>query len=90
VLVLEKGCLDWQRLEGERLGERLGAPIVLIMGDGKEIEALYRGAYPEKFGRWRDFLNQIAVGSFGIQAESYSVDRLSFVVVGLLFGSSTV
>jgi hypothetical protein len=33
VLVLEKGSLDWQRLEGERLGERLGAPTVLFMGE---------------------------------------------------------
>jgi hypothetical protein len=76
VLVLEKESLDWQRLEGERLGERLGAPTVLFMGDGKEIVALDRGAYPEKFGRWREFLNRIAVGSFGIQVESYSVDWL--------------
>jgi hypothetical protein len=74
VLVLEKESLDWQRLEGKRLGERLGAPTVLFMGDVKEIVALDRGAYPEKFGRWRDFLNRIAVGSFGIQAEAYSVN----------------
>jgi hypothetical protein len=47
-----------------------------IYGDGKEIVALDRGAYPEKFGRWRGFLNRITVGSFGIQAESYSVDWL--------------
>jgi hypothetical protein len=73
VLVLEKGSLDWQRLESKRLGERLGAPAVLIYGTGKEIMAIDRGAYPEKFGRWRDFLNRIVVGSFGIQAESYSV-----------------
>jgi hypothetical protein len=46
VLVLGKGSLDWQRLEGERLGERLGAPMVLFMGGGKEIVALDRGAYP--------------------------------------------
>jgi hypothetical protein len=32
VLVMEKGSLDWQRLEGKRLGERLGAPTVLFMG----------------------------------------------------------
>jgi hypothetical protein len=44
------------------------------MGDGKEIVALDRGAYPKKFGRWRDFLNRIAAGSFGIQTGSYSVD----------------
>jgi hypothetical protein len=47
-----------------------------IYGDGKEIVALDRGAYPEKFGRWRGFLNRIAVGMFGIQAESYLVDWL--------------
>jgi hypothetical protein len=31
------------------------------------------GAYPEKFGRWRDSLNWIVVRSFGIQAGLYSV-----------------
>jgi hypothetical protein len=30
--VLEKESLDWQRLEGKRLGERLGTPTVLFMG----------------------------------------------------------
>jgi hypothetical protein len=29
--VLEKESLDWQRLEGKRHGERLGAPTVLFM-----------------------------------------------------------
>jgi hypothetical protein len=76
VLVLEKRSLDWRRLEDRRLGERLGAPTVLIYGTGKEIVARDRGAYPEKFGRWRDFLNRIVVESFRIQAESYSVDWL--------------
>jgi hypothetical protein len=71
VLVLEKRSLDWQRLESRRLGER--APEVLIYGTGKEIVAGDRGVYPEKFGRWRDFLNRIVVESFGIQAESYSI-----------------
>jgi hypothetical protein len=47
-----------------------------IYGDGKEIVALDRGAYPEKFGRWRGFINRIAVESFGIQAESYLADWL--------------
>jgi hypothetical protein len=70
VLVLEKGSLDWQRLEGRRFGERLGAPTILFYGTGKEIVARDRGAYPEKFGRWRDFLNRIVVESFGIQVES--------------------
>jgi hypothetical protein len=73
---MEEESLDWQRREGKRLDERLGAPTVLFMGGGKEIVALDRGAYPEKFGRWRGFLNRIAVGSFGLQADSYSVDWL--------------
>jgi hypothetical protein len=73
VLVLERRSLDWQRLESRRLGERLGAPKVLIYGTSEEIVAGDRGVYTEKFGRWRDFLNRIVVGSFGIQAESYSV-----------------
>jgi hypothetical protein len=47
-----------------------------IYGDGKEIVAADCGAYPEKFGRWRRFLSRIVVGSFGIQAESYSIDWL--------------
>jgi hypothetical protein len=74
VLVLEKGSLDWRRLEDRRLGERLGAPTVLIYGTDKEIVARDRGPSPEKFGRWRALLYRIVVGSFGIQAESYSVD----------------
>jgi hypothetical protein len=35
VLVLEEKSLDWQRFEGKRLGERLGAPTVLFMGMAK-------------------------------------------------------
>jgi hypothetical protein len=37
VLVLEKESFDWQRLESKIVGERLGAPTVLFMEDGKEI-----------------------------------------------------
>jgi hypothetical protein len=66
--VLEKGSLDWQRREGRRLGERLGAPTVLFKA-GKEIVAADRGAYPEKFGRWRDFLNRIVVGSVELRSD---------------------
>jgi hypothetical protein len=73
VLVLERISLYWQRLESRGLGERLGAPEVLIDGTGKEIVAGDRGAYPNKFGKWRDSLNRTVVGSFGIQAGSYSV-----------------
>jgi hypothetical protein len=72
VLVLEKGSLDWQILESRGLCERLGAPEVLIYGTGKEIVTGDRGAYPEKFGKWRDSLNRTVAGSFGIQAGSYS------------------
>jgi hypothetical protein len=57
VLVLERKSLDWQRLEGRGLSERSGVPEVLIYGTRKEIVAGDRGAYPEKFRRWRDSLN---------------------------------
>jgi hypothetical protein len=60
-------------LEDRGLGERLGAPEALIYGTGKEIVVRDRGAYPKKFGKWRGSLNRTVVGSFGIQAESYSV-----------------
>jgi hypothetical protein len=36
VLVLEKGSLDWRRLEEKRLGERLGHPRFLFMGLAKK------------------------------------------------------
>jgi hypothetical protein len=73
VLVLGRRSLDWQRLESRGFGERIGAPKVPIYGTGKEIVAGDRGAYPKKFERWRDSLNRTVVGSFGIQAGSYSV-----------------
>jgi hypothetical protein len=73
VLVLERRILDWQWLESRGLGERLGAPEFLIYGTGKEIVAGDCGAYPKKFGKWRDSLNRTIVGSFGIQSGSYSV-----------------
>jgi hypothetical protein len=38
-------------MESRGLGERLGAPEVLIYGTGKEIVAGDHGAYPKKFGR---------------------------------------
>jgi hypothetical protein len=60
-------------LESRGLDERLGAPEVLIYGAGEDIVAGDRDAYPKKFGKWRDSLNRTVVGSFGIQAESYSV-----------------
>jgi hypothetical protein len=73
VLVLERRSLDWQRLKRKGLGERLGAPEVLIYGTGKEIVDGDRAAYPKKFGKWRDSLNRTVVGLFGIQSGSYSV-----------------
>jgi hypothetical protein len=60
-------------LESIGFGERLRAPEVLIYGTDEEIVAGDRGAYPMKFGKWRDSLNRTVIGSFGIHAESYSV-----------------
>jgi hypothetical protein len=55
-------------LKAQRLGKELGAPTVLFIGLVRRTVALDRGAYPEKLGRWRGFLNRFAVGSFGIQS----------------------
>jgi hypothetical protein len=68
VLVLER-----KGLEGRGLGERLGAPEILIYGTGGVIMAGDRGAYHKKYGKWRDSLDQTVAESFGIHAGSYSV-----------------
>jgi hypothetical protein len=60
-------------LEGRGVGERLGAPKAFIYGTDEEIMAGDCGAYPKKFGRWRDSLDLVVTESFGIHAESYSV-----------------
>jgi hypothetical protein len=73
VLVLKRKAWIDKGLKGRRLGERLGAPEVLIYGTGKEIVAGDRGPYPKKFGMWRDFVDFTVAGSLGIHAESYSV-----------------
>jgi hypothetical protein len=41
-------------LESRGFGERLGAPKILIYGTDEKIVAGDRGAYPKKFGKWRD------------------------------------
>jgi hypothetical protein len=73
VLVLETESLSWQILEDRRLGERLRPPEFFIYRVGEEIVTGDRGAYPKKFGKWRDFLSRTVAESFGIPIESYSV-----------------
>jgi hypothetical protein len=60
-------------LEGRGFGERLEAPEVLVYGTDEEIVGGDRGAYPKKFGKWRDSLDRTVAESFGIHADSYSV-----------------
>jgi hypothetical protein len=70
------GCAgDWEEklevgedLKAKGLVKELGAPTVLFIILVKKIVASDRGAYPEKIGRWRGFLDRFAVGSFGIQS----------------------
>jgi hypothetical protein len=57
-------------LKAKGLVKKAGGTYGFIYRTGEKIVALDRGAYPEKLGRWRGFLNRIAVESFGIQAES--------------------
>jgi hypothetical protein len=85
-----KGKLRLVKVWRQKAWWKIGGTYGFIYRDGKEIVALDRGAYPEKVRKWRGFLNRIAVGSFGNQAESYSVDWLGWVVVGVLFGYGTV
>jgi hypothetical protein len=73
VLVLKRKAWIGKGLKGRKLGERLGASEVHIYGTGEEIVAGDRGAYPKKFGKWRDSLDRTVAGSLGIHAESYSV-----------------
>jgi hypothetical protein len=73
LLALETERLGWQRLEDRGFGERLRPHEFLIYRTGEEIVAGDRGAYPKKFGKWRDFLSRIVAESFGISIESYSV-----------------
>jgi hypothetical protein len=54
VLVLKRKAWIGKGFKGRGLGERLGAPEVLIYGTGEKIMAGDRGAYPMKFGKWRD------------------------------------
>jgi hypothetical protein len=69
----EGKTLDWKRLGKQRAWSKNRGTQVLIYGTRKEIVAGDRGTYPKKFGKWRDSLNRTVAGSFGIQAESYSV-----------------
>jgi hypothetical protein len=73
VMILERKARVGRGLEDRELGERLGAPEVLVYGTSKEIVAGDRGTYPKKFGKWRDSLGRTVTESFRIHVESYSV-----------------
>jgi hypothetical protein len=55
-------------LKAKGLVKKAGGTYSFIYRTGEKIVALDRGAYTEKLGRWRGFLNRFAVGSFGIQS----------------------
>jgi hypothetical protein len=55
-------------LKAKGLVKKAGGTYDFIYRTGEKIVALDRGAYPEKLGRWRGFLNRFAVGSYGIQS----------------------
>jgi hypothetical protein len=55
-------------LKARGLVKKAGGTYSFIYRTGEKIVALDRGAYTEKLGRWRGFLNRFAVGSFGIQS----------------------
>jgi hypothetical protein len=83
VLTSETENLGWQRLEGRGLSERLRPPEFFIYRAGEEIVARDRGAYPKKFGMWKDFLSRTVVGSFEIPIR---FDWFGCVAVGMFSG----
>jgi hypothetical protein len=74
VLVLEKRSLDWHRLERRRLGERLGAPEVLIYGTGKEIVV----HIPRNLGGGETSLNESSSGHLEFKPSHIRFDCLKF------------
>jgi hypothetical protein len=55
-------------MEVERFKHRHEGTYGFIYRTCEKIVALDRGAYLEKLGRWRGFVNRLTVGSFGIQS----------------------
>jgi hypothetical protein len=92
VLVLERRSLDWQGHESRGLGERLGAPEVLIYGTGKEIVAKDRGGYPRNLGSGETPLTEPSSGRLGFKLGRIRFDWLKFgcIAVGLFFGPDTI
>jgi hypothetical protein len=92
VLVLEKGSLDWQKLEDRRLGERLGAPAVLVYGTGKETGPEIVVHIPRNLGGGEASLTESSSGRSEFKLSHIRFDWLKFgwVAVASLFGSDTV
>jgi hypothetical protein len=72
--VLEKRSLDWQRLESRELGERLGAPEVLIYGTSKEIVV----HIPRNMGGGETSLTESSSGCLGFKLSHIWFDWLKF------------
>jgi hypothetical protein len=79
-------------LEDRGLGERLGAPEVLICGTGEEIVAGDRGAYPKKLGSGETLSTEPSPGRLGFKLSHIRFDWLKSgcVAVGLFFGYDTI
>jgi hypothetical protein len=54
-------------LRAKGLVESWGHLRFSFIGLARQVVAPDRGAYPKKIGRWRGFLDQSAVGSFGVE-----------------------
>jgi hypothetical protein len=75
LLVLKKRSLDWQRLESIRLGERLGAPTVLIYGTGKAEIVVH---IPRNLGGGETSLTESSSGRLEFKLSHIRFDWLKF------------
>jgi hypothetical protein len=78
VLVLEKESLDWQRLEGRRLGERLGAPWFLFMGLAKRSWPEIVVHIPRNLGGGETSLTESSSGRLEFKLSHIRFDWLKF------------
>jgi hypothetical protein len=78
VLVLEKESLDWQRLEGRRLGERLGALRFLFMGLAKRSWPEIVVHIPRNLGGGETSLTESSSGRLEFKLSHIRFDWLKF------------
>jgi hypothetical protein len=76
-------------LKAKGLVRKAGGIYGFIYRTGEKIVALDRGAYPEKLEGGEVSLTDSPSGRLEFKVESYSVNWLGWIAVGVLFGCGT-